>query len=155
MKQPQTLRIGKSIVVRGVAKWLHNIRNSYHHDNIEKNIDDKKLFIEKHIFRYDKISDYTRLRKIIDKRNNEFIDKYFSDKKALNIKVVCGEKKKAIYRGKKKYQFRIAVSYNIIPPYYTEGCDNMDEMGFCQGHSMTRQEFINRFCNGIEPPEIK
>lgn len=39
--------------------------------------------------------------------------------------------------------------------YITENCDNMDEAGICRGHPMSREDFINMYCNGIEPPTLE
>jgi len=33
----------------------------------------------------------------------------------------------------------------------TLGCHNMDDSGFCLGHKISREEFIERYCGGIEP----
>ena len=38
--------------------------------------------------------------------------------------------------------------------YTTVGCDRMDVSGFCLGHKMSRDEFVERYCRGIDP-EIK
>ena len=35
--------------------------------------------------------------------------------------------------------------------YYTFGCDRMDFSGLCLGHKMSRKEFIERYCGGVEP----
>jgi hypothetical protein len=34
---------------------------------------------------------------------------------------------------------------------YTFGCDRMDFSGLCLGHRMSRKEFIERYCRGVEP----
>lgn len=34
--------------------------------------------------------------------------------------------------------------------YQTLGCNKMDASGFCLGHEMSREEFLKRFCEGIE-----
>jgi hypothetical protein len=34
---------------------------------------------------------------------------------------------------------------------YTFGCDRMDFSGLCPGHKMSREEFIERYCGGVEP----
>ena len=39
--------------------------------------------------------------------------------------------------------------------YKTLGCDRMDVSGFCQGHRMSRNEFIERYCGGAEPSTYK
>lgn len=39
--------------------------------------------------------------------------------------------------------------------HLTVGCDNMDEAGFCQGHEMSRKEFIKRYCNNEDLPVKK
>ncbi len=39
------------------------------------------------------------------------------------------------------------------PKFITKKCDSMDESGFCSGHIITRDEFINKWCNGIDPLE--
>jgi hypothetical protein len=35
--------------------------------------------------------------------------------------------------------------------YKTLGCDRMDISGFCLGHKMSRKEFLERYCGGVEP----
>jgi hypothetical protein len=35
--------------------------------------------------------------------------------------------------------------------YQTLGCDRMDISGFCLGHKISREEFLERYCGGIEP----
>jgi hypothetical protein len=35
--------------------------------------------------------------------------------------------------------------------YKTLGCDRMDVSGFCSGHKMSKEEFIKRYCGGVEP----
>ncbi|MDI6889712.1 MAG: cold shock domain-containing protein [Thermodesulfovibrionales bacterium] len=35
--------------------------------------------------------------------------------------------------------------------YHTFGCNRMDVSGFCLGHRMSREEFLERYCGGIEP----
>jgi hypothetical protein len=35
--------------------------------------------------------------------------------------------------------------------YYTFGCDKTDFSGLCLGHKMSRKEFIERYCGGVEP----
>ncbi|MGQ9570177.1 MAG: tetratricopeptide repeat protein [bacterium] len=42
----------------------------------------------------------------------------------------------------------------IVPRFFTKGCGNMDELGFCAGHLMDKGEFINIYCGGVEPPEM-
>jgi hypothetical protein len=37
--------------------------------------------------------------------------------------------------------------------YQTLGCDRMDISGFCLGHRISREEFLERYCGGIEPQE--
>jgi hypothetical protein len=34
---------------------------------------------------------------------------------------------------------------------YTSGCGRMDFSGLCLGHRMSRKEFIERYCGGVEP----
>lgn len=34
---------------------------------------------------------------------------------------------------------------------YTSGCNKMDVSGYCLGHKMTRKEFLEKYCNGVEP----
>jgi hypothetical protein len=34
---------------------------------------------------------------------------------------------------------------------YTLQCDRMGVSGLCSGHKMSRKEFIESFCDGIEP----
>jgi hypothetical protein len=42
--------------------------------------------------------------------------------------------------------------YIRIKGYYqTLGCNRMDGSGFCLGHRMSREEFLERYCGGIEP----
>ena len=43
----------------------------------------------------------------------------------------------------------------IQTPFITEGCDSMDVSGFCDGHDMTRDEFIEVYCGGVCPPELE
>jgi hypothetical protein len=35
--------------------------------------------------------------------------------------------------------------------YETVGCDRMDVSGLCSGHKMSKEEFIRRYCSGVEP----
>ncbi len=35
--------------------------------------------------------------------------------------------------------------------YQTLRCDKMDVSGFCSGHKMSKEEFIKRYCGGVEP----
>ena len=35
--------------------------------------------------------------------------------------------------------------------YQTLGCDRMDISGLCSGHKMSKEEFLRRYCGGIEP----
>ncbi len=35
--------------------------------------------------------------------------------------------------------------------YRTLGCDRMDVSGLCLGHKISRKEFLERYCGGIEP----
>jgi hypothetical protein len=35
--------------------------------------------------------------------------------------------------------------------YQTLGCDRMDVSGFCLGHKISREEFLERYCGGTEP----
>ena len=35
--------------------------------------------------------------------------------------------------------------------YQTLGCDRMDVSGLCSGHKISRKEFLERYCGGIEP----
>jgi hypothetical protein len=35
--------------------------------------------------------------------------------------------------------------------YQTLRCDRMDVSGFCSGHKMSKEEFIKRYCGGVEP----
>ena len=35
--------------------------------------------------------------------------------------------------------------------YRTLGCDRMDVSGFCLGHKISREEFLERYCGGVEP----
>jgi len=35
--------------------------------------------------------------------------------------------------------------------YQTLGCDRMDVSGLCLGHKISRKEFLERYCGGIEP----
>jgi hypothetical protein len=35
--------------------------------------------------------------------------------------------------------------------YQTLGCDRMDVSGFCLGHKISREEFLEKYCSGIEP----
>jgi hypothetical protein len=34
---------------------------------------------------------------------------------------------------------------------YTAGCNRMDFSGLCLGHRISRKEFIERYCGGLEP----
>ena len=35
--------------------------------------------------------------------------------------------------------------------YETLRCNKMDVSGFCSGHKMSKEEFLKRYCNGVEP----
>ena len=35
--------------------------------------------------------------------------------------------------------------------YQTLGCNKMDVSGLCLGHKMSRKEFLEKYCAGIEP----
>lgn len=39
--------------------------------------------------------------------------------------------------------------------YKTVGCDKMDISGFCLGHKMSRDEFLERYCDGVEPEAMR
>jgi hypothetical protein len=34
---------------------------------------------------------------------------------------------------------------------YTSRCDKTDVSGLCLGHKMSRKEFLETYCNGVEP----
>ena len=36
---------------------------------------------------------------------------------------------------------------------YSVGCDCMDQSGYCMGHAMSREEFIQHYCGGVEPSQ--
>jgi len=38
--------------------------------------------------------------------------------------------------------------------YQTLRCDRMDVSGLCSGHKISRKDFLEKYCGGIEP-EIK
>jgi len=35
--------------------------------------------------------------------------------------------------------------------YQTVGCDKTDVSGLCSGHKMSKEEFLRRYCGGVEP----
>jgi len=35
--------------------------------------------------------------------------------------------------------------------YQTLRCDRMDVSGLCLGHKMSKEEFLKRYCGGVEP----
>jgi hypothetical protein len=35
--------------------------------------------------------------------------------------------------------------------YQTLGCHRMDVSGFCSGHKMSKEDFLKRYCGGVEP----
>ena len=35
--------------------------------------------------------------------------------------------------------------------FYTSGCNKMDVSGLCLGHKMSRKEFLEKYCNSVEP----
>ena len=35
--------------------------------------------------------------------------------------------------------------------YRTLGCDRMDVSGLCLGHKISRKDFLEKYCGGIEP----
>jgi hypothetical protein len=35
--------------------------------------------------------------------------------------------------------------------YQTLRCDRMDISGLCSGHKMSKEEFLRRYCGGVEP----
>jgi hypothetical protein len=35
--------------------------------------------------------------------------------------------------------------------YQTLRCDKMDVSGLCSGHKMSKEEFLKRYCGGVEP----
>ena len=35
--------------------------------------------------------------------------------------------------------------------YETLRCDRMDVSGFCSGHKISKEEFLKRYCGGVEP----
>jgi len=37
----------------------------------------------------------------------------------------------------------------------TLGCNKMDDSGFCLGHEMSRKDFLNKYCHGIEVKKSK
>ena len=43
---------------------------------------------------------------------------------------------------------------NIINSHghcHTLGCDRTDISGLCSGHRMSKEEFLKRYCGGVEP----
>ena len=34
---------------------------------------------------------------------------------------------------------------------YTLGCNRMGVSGLCSGHKISREDFLKKYCNGIEP----
>ena len=42
----------------------------------------------------------------------------------------------------------------VTPTYITKGCSSMCESGFCKGHKMSRQDFIDNYCNGEIPLDL-
>lgn len=43
----------------------------------------------------------------------------------------------------------------VTPKFVSLGCDSMDDSGYCLGHHIKREEFIKKWCAGIEPPQLK
>lgn len=39
--------------------------------------------------------------------------------------------------------------------YLTLGCDKMDDSGFCLGHKMSRNEFMEKYCRETEPEMLE
>jgi hypothetical protein len=39
--------------------------------------------------------------------------------------------------------------------YKTLGCNRMDVSGLCLGHKISRKEFVERYCGGIEPEKVE
>ena len=35
--------------------------------------------------------------------------------------------------------------------FHTSGCSKMDISGICLGHKMSRKEFLEKYCNSVEP----
>lgn len=35
--------------------------------------------------------------------------------------------------------------------WHTLGCDRMDVSGLCAGHKMSKEDFLERYCSGVEP----
>jgi len=35
--------------------------------------------------------------------------------------------------------------------YQTVGCDRTDVSGLCSGHKMSKEEFLKKYCGGVEP----
>ncbi len=35
--------------------------------------------------------------------------------------------------------------------YQTVGCDRTDVSGLCLGHKMSKEDFLKRYCGGVEP----
>jgi hypothetical protein len=48
--------------------------------------------------------------------------------------------------GRKSYMMFHSFVVRINGKYKTLGCDKMDESGFCLGHSMSREDFIKKYC---------
>lgn len=39
--------------------------------------------------------------------------------------------------------------------YKTLGCNRMDVSGLCLGHKISRKDFVERYCVGIEPEKCR
>jgi hypothetical protein len=52
-------------------------------------------------------------------------------------------------KGGSKLMFH-SIVVRVNGEYRTLGCDNMDDSGFCLGHEISREEFLEKYCNGVE-----
>ena len=41
-----------------------------------------------------------------------------------------------------------------ITKFYTQGCNDMDNTGFCKGHMITREDFTRIYCGGVLPGQL-
>lgn len=73
----------------------------------------------------------------------------------LNIRHIRSSKRsrnRNVRTSEKLYHAKVMEPMKGI--FITENCDNMDSSGFCMGHAMSREEFVSKYCGGIEPPSI-
>ena len=137
--------VGRSIILEDVRYILDISGYCLYHSQTHKNTE-KRVLIKTSIC-YDYTAEY---KENLKKTGRNIIKEYLLPPKRIkNYKIENGIKE--YISSKTVYPVRLTLSF--ITKDITENCDAMGEDGFCDGHSMSRQKFINKYCNGIVPPQ--